>query len=82
MSKPEQTPPPEPAPPSADSDAALQRALADAIEAYAARVHEFGELAPFPPEREVLATDVAVAAAAILRAADVYSFEIAAMFNI
>jgi hypothetical protein len=45
-------------------------------------VHEFGDLAPFPPEREVLASDVAVAAAAILRAADVYSFEIAAMFNI
>jgi len=82
MSKPEPTAPRELPPPTAESDAALQRALADAIEAYAARVHEFGDLAPFPPGREVLASDVAVVAAAILRAAEVYSFEIAAMFNI
>jgi hypothetical protein len=82
MSKPKPTPPRALEPPNAESDAALQRALADAVEAYAARVYEFGELAPFPPDRAVLASDVAVAAAAILRAADVYSFEIAAMFNI
>jgi hypothetical protein len=82
MSKPEPTPPQEPAPPTPASDAALQRALADAIEAYAARVHEFGDLDPFPAGREILPSDVAIAAAAMLRAAEVYSFEIAAMFNI
>ena len=65
-----------------EDDAALQRALADAVAAYGARVREHGELAPFPPGRELAATDVAITAAAILKAADVYSFEIAAMFNI
>jgi hypothetical protein len=84
MSEPEDVAPPirEIAPPTAASDERLQRALADAIEAYAARVHEYGDFPPFPEGREVLPSDVAVTAAAILRAADVYSFEIAAMFNI
>lgn len=68
--------------PDADRDAALQRALANAVEAYGARVREHGELAPFPADRKIAATDVAIAAAAMLKAADVYSFEIAAMFNI
>lgn len=68
--------------PSAASDALLQRALADAVDAYGARVREHGDLRPFPSGREVAATDVAITAAAILRAAEVYSFEIAAMFNI
>ncbi len=68
--------------PGADGDAALQRALADAVEAYGARVREHGELPPFPTDRKIAPTDVAIAAAAILKAADVYSFEIAAMFNI
>ncbi|MGH2849672.1 MAG: hypothetical protein ACRDLP_03550 [Solirubrobacteraceae bacterium] len=67
---------------SAGSDAALQRALADAIEAYALRVREHGQIPPFPPDREVMPTDVAITAAAILKAAEVYSFEIAAMFNV
>lgn len=68
--------------PSAERDAEIQRALADAIEAYAARVHEHGDIPPFPADREVSPTDVAITAAAILKAAEVYSFEIAAMFNI
>jgi hypothetical protein len=68
--------------PTAAGDEALQRALADAIEAFGARVREYGELGAFPPGRSVGATDVAITAAAMLRAAEVYSFEIAAMFNI
>ncbi len=43
MSEPIELPAPTP-----ESDAELQRALADAIEAYAARVHEFGDVPPFP----------------------------------
>lgn len=84
MSEPERAAPPsgEHPAPTPESDEGLQRALADAIEAYAARVHEYGDLAPFPEGREVLPSDVAVTAAAILRASEVYSFEIAAMFNI
>jgi len=78
MSKPEDVPP-EPTP---EGDLALQTALADAIEAYAARVHEYGEIPPFPEGREVQPSEVATTAAAILKAAEVYSFEIAAMFNI
>ncbi|MBV9717063.1 MAG: hypothetical protein JOZ64_16935 [Solirubrobacterales bacterium] len=68
--------------PSPGADVALQQALADAVEAYGARVREHGEIPPFPGGREIAATDVAIAAAAMLRAADVYSFEIAAMFNV
>src|SRR5579875_1512288 len=64
-----------------DGDAAaVQRALADAVAAYGARVREHGELAPFPPDGQPAATDVAITAAAMLKAAEVYSFEIAAMF--
>jgi hypothetical protein len=66
--------------PSAASDAELQRALANAVEGYALRVREYGDIAPF--DREVAPTDVAITAAAILKAAEVYSFEIAAMFNV
>jgi hypothetical protein len=68
--------------PTAAGDEALQRALADAVEAFGARAREHGELGAFPPGRSVGATDVAITAAAMLRAAEVYSFEIAAMFNI
>ena len=68
--------------PTPEGDAALQRALADAVEAYGLRVREFGEFPPFPEGREVIPTDVAVTTAAMLKAAEVYSFEIAAMFNI
>lgn len=63
-------------------DAALQRALADAVATCAKRVRELGAIPPFPPDREVAVTDVAVTAAAMLKAAEIYSFEIAAMFNI
>jgi hypothetical protein len=69
-------------PPSPDTDLALQRALVDAIAGYAARVREHGELPPFPAGGTVSATDVAVTAAAMLKASEIYSFEIAAMFNI
>lgn len=85
MSRPERAaakPADPPAIPTAQSDAVLQVALADAIEAWAARVREYGEIPPFPEGREVLPSDVAVTAAAILKAAEIYSFEIAAMFNI
>jgi hypothetical protein len=68
--------------PSAAGDAEIQRRLVEAIEAYAARVQEYGELAPFPPGREVTPTDVAITTAAMLKAAEIYSFEIAAMFNV
>ena len=78
MSKPD--PAVDAADPSEASDRELQRALADAVEAYAARVREHGEIPPF--EHEVTPTDVAITAAAMLKAAEVYSFEIAAMFNV
>jgi hypothetical protein len=65
-----------------DSDRALQRALADAVVAYGARVREHGELAPFPSGETVDGTDVAIATAAMLKASEISSFEIAAMFNI
>lgn len=68
--------------PSPEQDAALQRALADAVAAYGTRVREHGELAPFPPGGGVSSTDVAVTAAAMLKASEIYSFEIAAMFNV
>jgi len=68
--------------PTPESDAALQQALADAVTAYGARVREHGELPAFPPGREVDGTHVAVAAAAMLRASDITSFEIGAIFNI
>ena len=74
---------PEPAGrPSPERDAALQRALADAVAAYGARVREHGEIAPFPAESTVSSTDVAVTAAAMLKASEIYSFEIAAMFDV
>jgi hypothetical protein len=68
--------------PSAQSDAAVQRALADAVVAYGARVREHGELPPFPAETAVSSTDVAFTAAAMLKASEIYSFEIAAMFDV
>lgn len=68
--------------PSPVSDAALQRALADAVAAYGARVREHGEIPPFPDDRPVDGSDVAVTAAAMLKASEIYSFEIAAMFNV
>lgn len=68
--------------PSPEADAALQRALADAVAAYGARVREYGQLDPFPGDRTVGSTEVAITAAAMLKASEIYSFEIAAMFNV
>jgi hypothetical protein len=67
---------------SAEADAAIQRALADAVSAYGARVREHGEIPPFPAGAAASSTDVAITAAAMLKASDIYSFEIAAMFNV
>jgi hypothetical protein len=69
--------------PTPQSDAALQHALADAVAAYGKRVREHGELRPFPVDPEGPApTDVALTTAAMLKAAEITSFEIAALFNI
>jgi hypothetical protein len=68
--------------PTPQGDAALQRALADAVSAFGQRVREHGEIPAFPTDANVAPTDVAFAAAAMLKAAEVYSFEIAALFNI
>ena len=68
--------------PSPEGDAALQRALADAVAAYGARVREHGEIAPFPADHGVSSTDVAITAAAMLKASEIYSFEIGAMFDV
>jgi hypothetical protein len=65
-----------------DSDRALQRVLADAVTAYGARVREHGDLAPFPDGEMVDGTDVAITTAAMLKACEITSFEIAAMFNV
>jgi hypothetical protein len=65
-----------------DADSALQRALADAITAYGARVREQGDLPPFPADQTPNGTDVAITAAAMLKASEIYSFEIAAMFDV
>jgi hypothetical protein len=76
---PRQTPAADECPP---DDMVVQTALADAVEAYAARVNAAGELPAFPEGRQVSASDVAVTVAAMLSSAEIYSFEIAAMFNI
>jgi hypothetical protein len=68
--------------PDPEGDAALQRALAEAVTAYGTRVREHGEIPPFPGDRPVDGTDAAITAAAMLKACEIYSFEIAAMFNI
>lgn len=68
--------------PTSEGDAALQRALAEAVSAFGRRAREHGELAAFPPDANVAPTDVAFTAAAMLKAAEVYSFEIAALFNV
>ncbi|HEX3802212.1 MAG TPA: hypothetical protein VHV75_05175 [Solirubrobacteraceae bacterium] len=68
--------------PTPEGDAALQRALAEAVSAFGQRARQHGELPAFPSETEVAATDVAFTAAAMLKAAEVYSFEIAALFNV
>jgi hypothetical protein len=45
-------------------------------------VREHGDLAPFPAGAGVTGTDVAITAAAMLKASEIYSFEIAAMFDV
>ena len=52
------------------------------MRAYAGRVLEGGDLPPFAEGDDVDQTAVAITAAAILKAAEVYSFELAAMFNV
>lgn len=69
-------------PPTSESDTALQRALADAVTAFGRRVREHGQIPPFPADADVAPADVAFAAAAMLKAAEVTSFEIGALFNI
>lgn len=64
------------------SDTEIQEALAAAVRAYAGRVLEGGDLPPFAEGDDVDQTAVAITAAAILKAAEVYSFELAAMFNV
>jgi hypothetical protein len=69
--------------PTRQSDDALQHALADAVAAYGKRVREHGELRPFPTGQDSPApTDVALTTAAMLKAAEITSFEIAALFNV
>lgn len=68
--------------PTPERDDALQRALADAVTAFGSRVREYGEIPAFPRDARPAPTDVAFTAAAMLKAAEVYSFELAALFNI
>jgi hypothetical protein len=63
-------------------DEEIQEILAGAVKAYAARLRDGAELAPFPAEQEVDATDVAMTVAALMKASEIYSFEVAAMFNV
>ena len=62
-------------------DAALRRVLTAAVKAYAAKAEAAeGELAPFE-EGEVTATETAVAACAMIRAAELNLFDIAMWFG-
>jgi hypothetical protein len=63
-------------------DEEIQEMLASAVEAYAGRLQEGADLQPFPAGSETSATDVAMAVAAMLKASEIYSFEVAAMFNV
>jgi hypothetical protein len=64
-------------------DAALQRLLTAAVRTYSRRSIDrpAWEIEPFAPEAEVTATEALVAAGAILRAAEISSFELASIFN-
>jgi hypothetical protein len=63
------------------SDAALRRVLTAAVKAYAAKAEAAeGEMAPFE-EGKVTATETAVAACAMIRAADLNPFDIAMWFG-
>ena len=62
-------------------DAALRRVLTAAVKAYAAKVEAAeAELAPFERD-QVTATETAVAACAMIRAADLNLFDIAMWFG-
>jgi hypothetical protein len=63
-------------------DEEIQEMLASAVEAYAARLQEGADLLPFPAGRATNATDVAMTVAAMMKATEIYSFEVAAMFNV
>jgi len=67
--------------PDAIDDAVLRDVLTAAVKAYAAKSEAAGgELAPFEPGA-VTATEAAVAACAIIRAADLNLFDIAMWFQ-
>lgn len=65
-------------------DADLQRVLTAAVRAYARRSLDRpeGALAPFARPDEVSATEAIVAAGAILREAEISSFELATILNL
>ncbi|HZV48868.1 MAG TPA: hypothetical protein VFD49_03790 [Candidatus Dormibacteraeota bacterium] len=65
-----------------ESDLEIQRRLAAAVKAYAERVLEGGDLPPFPEDHDVSQTAVAISAAAMLKMVQVYSFELAVMFDV
>lgn len=62
-------------------DAALRRVLTTAVKAYAAKVEAAeGEFAPFEAD-QVTATETAIAACAMIRAAELNPFDIAMWFG-
>ena len=62
-------------------DDALRRVLTAAVKAYAAKVEAAeGEISPFEPD-QVTATETAVTACAMIRAADLNLFDIAMWFG-
>jgi hypothetical protein len=72
-----------PSPPAPElPDHEVQARLAEAVRAYARRVLEGDALPPFPEDHDVGQTEVAIAAAAMLKQVEVYSFELATMFNV
>ena len=58
------------------SDAELQRSLAALVREYARRAEEDRDLAPFPPNSDVTATEVMITVSAILSAAGLQLFEL------
>jgi hypothetical protein len=64
-------------------DEALQRLLTAAVRAYSRRSLDrpAWSLEPFAPGAEVTATEAIVVAGAILRSAEISSFELASIFN-
>jgi hypothetical protein len=66
------------------ADARLQHDLEAVVRAYAARIlgEPQGSVAPFPPGSDITPTEALVVAGAILRAAEISSFELAAILNL